>query len=155
MAELFDAIASWRSLLLVLVVFGFAPGFVLRLLVRIYPKGDPRRTELIAQLYVLRRLERPLFVAEQLETVLFEGMPHRFEDMWHLVRAVIRVIWRTERQSLNEGQSLDEKVARMQAVTNTRMIGIGIGQQEISTPPFSDGDSATQDDTNRDVDDTR
>ena len=30
MAELIDAVTSWPSLLLVLVVFGFAPGFCLR-----------------------------------------------------------------------------------------------------------------------------
>lgn len=81
MAELIEIVASWRSLLLVLVVFGFAPGFVLRLLVRIYPKDDPRRTELLADLYMLGRVERLMFVAEQLETVLFEGLPHRIREI--------------------------------------------------------------------------
>jgi len=33
MAELFEAVASLSTLLLALLVFGFAPGFVLRLLV--------------------------------------------------------------------------------------------------------------------------
>lgn len=79
MAELIAAATSWQSLVLVLVLFGFAPGFVLRSLVKIYPRNDPRRAELIAQLYVLGRLERPLFVAEQLETVLFEGVPRRLK----------------------------------------------------------------------------
>lgn len=87
MTELIEIIASWRSLLLVLVVFGFAPGFVLRLLVRIYPKDDPRRTELISELYMLGRAERLLFVAEQLETVLFEGAPHRVKAVLDSVRA--------------------------------------------------------------------
>lgn len=87
MAELIEIVASWRSLLLVLVVFGFAPGFVLRLLVRIYPKDDPRRTELISELYMLGRAERLLFVAEQLETVLFEGAPHRVKAVLDSVRA--------------------------------------------------------------------
>jgi hypothetical protein len=77
MAELFEMVASWRSLLFVVVVFGFAPGFLLRLLVKIYPKNDPRRQELVAQLYLLGRLERLLYVGEQLETVLFEGVPAR------------------------------------------------------------------------------
>jgi hypothetical protein len=83
MAELFEAVASWRNLLMVLVVFGFAPGFVLRLLVRLYPKDDPRRRELIAELYAMPRRERPLWVAEQLETVLFEGLPSRIRRLWH------------------------------------------------------------------------
>jgi hypothetical protein len=77
MTELLDTVVSWRSLLLVVVVFGFAPGFCLRLLVRAYPRSDPRRTELIAELYTVPRIERPLWVAEQLETALFEGLPRR------------------------------------------------------------------------------
>ncbi len=36
-AELIEAVVSWSSLLLVLVVFGFAPGFCLRLIVLAYP----------------------------------------------------------------------------------------------------------------------
>jgi hypothetical protein len=49
MAELIDAVTSWPSLLGVLVVFGFAPGFCLRLIVLAYLRGDPRRDELIAE----------------------------------------------------------------------------------------------------------
>lgn len=37
MTELLDIVASWPSLLLVVVAFGFAPGFCPRLLVLIYP----------------------------------------------------------------------------------------------------------------------
>jgi uncharacterized membrane protein len=86
MAELFEAVASWHSLLLVFVVFGFAPGFLLRLIVKIYPKNEPRRRELVAELYSLGRLERVLFVGEQLETVLFEGMPARARALRQRVR---------------------------------------------------------------------
>ena len=77
MTELFDAIASWQTSILVVVAFGFMPGFILRLLVKIYPHKDPRRQELVAELYAMKRIKRPLFVAEQLETVLFEGIPQR------------------------------------------------------------------------------
>ncbi|MGW1676052.1 hypothetical protein [Saccharopolyspora sp. NPDC002376] len=83
MAELLEAVASWKSLLSVLLVFGFAPGFLMRLLVRIYPKDDPQRANLMAELYSRGRLERPLFVAENLETALAEGVPHR-------IRALLR-----------------------------------------------------------------
>jgi len=83
MAELLDAVTSWRSLLLVLVVFGFAPGCCLRLIVLAYPRGDPRRAELIAELYVVPRIQRPLWVAEQLEVALFEGLAHRASAALH------------------------------------------------------------------------
>ncbi|MCA1672457.1 MAG: hypothetical protein LC799_09715, partial [Actinobacteria bacterium] len=74
---LLEAVASWPSLLLVLLMFGFAPGFCLRLIVLAYPRGDPRRAELIAELYAVPRIQRPLWVAEQLEVALFEGLAHR------------------------------------------------------------------------------
>ena len=69
---------GWPGLLLILLVFGFLPGFTLRLLVLIYPKDDARRKELLAELYALPWHERPLFTAQQLETVVFEGIPLRW-----------------------------------------------------------------------------
>jgi len=86
MAELFEAVASWPTLLLVLLVFGFAPGFVLRLLVLVYPCTDPRRRELIAELYTVPRIQRPLWVTEQLEVALFEGLAHRIRAIRSITR---------------------------------------------------------------------
>ncbi len=77
MVELLKAVASWPRLVLIVVVFGFAPGFFLRLIVRAYPRNDPRRAELIAELYAVPRIQRPLWVAEQLEVAVFEGLGHR------------------------------------------------------------------------------
>jgi diguanylate cyclase (GGDEF)-like protein len=77
MAELLEAVAFWPSLVLVVVVFGFAPGFCLRLIVLAYPRSDPRREELIAELYAVPRIQRPLWVAQQLEVALFEGLGQR------------------------------------------------------------------------------
>lgn len=83
MTELLDAVASWPSLVLVIVVFGFAPRFCLRLIVLAYPRSHPRRKELIADLYTVPCIERPLWVAEQLEVALFEGLPHRVSAAIH------------------------------------------------------------------------
>ena len=77
MTELLQAIASWQGLVVALAVFGFLPGVCLRLIVLAYPTGDPRRDELIAELYVVPRIWRPFWVAEQIEVALFEGLPHR------------------------------------------------------------------------------
>lgn len=80
MSELMDIIVSWPSLLVVLMIFGVAPGTILRVLVLLYPKDDARRRELIAELYAMRRIERPLWVCEQLETAVFEGLSKRIQS---------------------------------------------------------------------------
>ncbi len=96
MITMLDAVVSWPTLLLVLLVFGFAPGAVLRLIVLAYPKGDPRRDELLAEVYAVPRVERPLWVAQQLEVAIFEGLMDRLVwaatgrviHRWHLVSGV-------------------------------------------------------------------
>jgi diguanylate cyclase (GGDEF)-like protein len=77
MAELLEVVAFWPSLVLAVIVFGFAPGFCLRLIVLAYPRSDPRRDELIAELYAVPSIQRSLWVAQQLEVALFEGLGHR------------------------------------------------------------------------------
>ena len=52
-------------------------GFFLRLIVLAYPRSNARRAELVAELYVVPRVRRPLWVVEQLEIALFEGLQHR------------------------------------------------------------------------------
>ncbi len=98
MITMMHAILSWRLLVLALLVFGFAPGATLRLIVLMYMKDDPRRDELIAELYVVPRTERPFWVMEQLETAIFEGLKDRLIwaatgrviDRWHLASGVER-----------------------------------------------------------------
>lgn len=92
MAELLTTVVSLPTLLLVFVVFGFAPGFCLRLIVLAYPRSDPRRTELIAELYVVPRIERPLWVAEQLEVALFEGLRRRSVPAIGIVGVIAMVL---------------------------------------------------------------
>lgn len=77
MTDLLDALVSPWDFMLVLVIFGAAPRLVLRLLLRIYPPGHRRRRELMAELAAIPRWERPLWVVEQLETALAEGIPAR------------------------------------------------------------------------------
>jgi hypothetical protein len=77
MTELLEALASPWNFLWAVIVFGFAPGFCLRLIVLAYPSDDPRRRELIAELYAVPRSKQPLWVAQQLEVALFEGLANR------------------------------------------------------------------------------
>jgi hypothetical protein len=91
----------WGALpafLFALLVFGFAPGAVLRLIVRAFPRDDPRRRELLAELYVVPRMDRPFWVFEQIELALFEGLwgrivwaaTGRVIDRWQLGSGVER-----------------------------------------------------------------
>lgn len=68
---------SLPALLTIVLTFGFAPGFCMRLIALMYPRTDPRRQELYAEMKAVPRIERPLWVAEQLETGLFEGISSR------------------------------------------------------------------------------
>ncbi|MEV3993363.1 DUF2314 domain-containing protein [Streptomyces sp. NPDC049837] len=94
--ELVDAMTSWPLLIAALVVFGFAPGALLRLIVLAFERDDPRRAELRAELSVVPRVERPFWVMEQLEVALFDGLWPRFVwaasgrviDRWHLASGV-------------------------------------------------------------------
>ena len=76
-ANIFQGLA-WPTLGAALLVFGLAPGIVLRLLLLIYPRGHPRRSELLAELYAVPMVLRPFWVAQQLEVALFEGLPSRW-----------------------------------------------------------------------------
>lgn len=75
--ELLTTKIGLRSLILVLLVFGFAPGLFIRMLVHFWPKGHPRRSELRAELHAIEYWKRPLWVVEQLETSLCDGLATR------------------------------------------------------------------------------
>ncbi|TWG07567.1 hypothetical protein [Saccharopolyspora dendranthemae] len=65
---------SLPGLLTVVGVFGFAPGLCMRLIALMYPRTHPRRRELHAEMKIVPRIERPFWVAEQLEEGLSEGL---------------------------------------------------------------------------------
>jgi len=77
MTGMIAQLLAWPTLSIALLVFGFAPGVVLRLIVLFYPRGHLRRRELLGELYAVPRIERPFWVVEQLEIALFEGLRDR------------------------------------------------------------------------------
>lgn len=77
MPSLVFQIVSWPTLLVALLVFGIAPGAVLRLIVLAFPRDDPRRRELLGEVYAVPWIERPFWVAEKLELALIEGLGGR------------------------------------------------------------------------------
>lgn len=77
MTEILSFLASPRALAVALLLLLVAPGPLVRCLVRIYPRDDPRRSELLAELPAVPFSERPFWVLEQVETVLVDGLPSR------------------------------------------------------------------------------
>jgi uncharacterized protein YegJ (DUF2314 family) len=96
--EILNAIVSWKALLVALLVFGFAPGAALRVIVLAFHRDDPRRKEMLGELHRVSRWERPFWVVEQLEVALFEGVwerllwagAGRIYDRWHLESGIKR-----------------------------------------------------------------
>lgn len=78
--EILQTLLTWPLALVALGVFGFFPGLFARLIALSFRKGDPRRKELIAEVYAVPRWERPFWVAEQLERALSEGAWERIYD---------------------------------------------------------------------------
>ncbi len=114
-AEVLDAILSWPTFVIALVVFGFAPGAVLRLIVLAFPSDDPRRRELLAELHAVPRIERPFWVMEQLELALFEGI-------WG------RVVWAATGRIIDRWR-LDDYVAELHRVEPEMY---GLSDEEIA-----------------------
>jgi hypothetical protein len=85
MTSLISDVLAWPTFLLALLVFGFAPGTALRLIVLAYEREYSRRQELLSELYHVPRIERPFWVAEQLELALIEGLRDRFVG-WRIKR---------------------------------------------------------------------
>jgi hypothetical protein len=61
------------SVLAVAVIFGFVPAAVLKMLVQLYPVDDPRRTELMGELYAQPYRYRLLFTAAMIPTVVVDA----------------------------------------------------------------------------------
>jgi len=103
MTKLIDALTSWPMFLAALLMFGVAPRLVLRLVLLAYPKNDPRRAELMAELRAIPRVERPVWVAEQIELALAEGLPRRFRALGKLKKNRQRKEARVRRGTIRKG----------------------------------------------------
>jgi hypothetical protein len=79
MLDLLEGLRAWPLLIVALVVFGFLPGVVLRIILLAFRRRDPRRAEILAELRAVPRWERPFWVAEQIEVALFEGLLERIK----------------------------------------------------------------------------
>jgi len=79
-AQLLDLMLSGQGLLL-LLVFGIAPGLILRVALLAYPRAHPDRAELLGEYYAVPYHERPLFVAAGCERALCDGLSARVREL--------------------------------------------------------------------------
>lgn len=89
------------AFVIALLIFGFLPGLVLALIVRLFPKDDPRRRELQAELYAVPRWERPFWVCQQFEVALRLGLAPEIAWYWG------RFVW--HRAKVESGREMHKK----------------------------------------------
>jgi hypothetical protein len=82
-----------------LVLFGFMPGALNRAFALFYPIEDPRRNEMVAELYAVPRLDQPWWVFQQSERALFEGLGARRRQKQTQVKASRKTIQSIARSS--------------------------------------------------------
>jgi hypothetical protein len=84
---------GWKGLLITCIIFGFAPRLCLRIISKAWPKGDPTRQAIIADLVMVPAWRRPIYVFEQLENALSDGLPTRWrERQWQRRTTASRTI---------------------------------------------------------------
>jgi hypothetical protein len=124
MAELIGAIEVWSTFLIALIVFGLAPGVVLRLIVTMYPRNDSRRKEIVAELYAVPRTERPFWVVEQLEVAVFEGLPRRRKK--RRLKAELAELAAEKQRFAAELMSIEERLKSVRDDIDDEMHGAGV-----------------------------
>jgi DNA-binding transcriptional MerR regulator len=138
MPSLIFQIISWPTLAIALLVFGFAPGAVLRLIVLAFPRDDPRRRELLGDLYAVPRIERPFWVIEKLELAIFEGLRGRLAHRMAQMRGVKHergvAIDRAGEQSLLFGEGLTAHSERGVAIDRAGEQSLLFGEDLTAHP---------------------
>jgi hypothetical protein len=153
----------WSVFGIALLVWGFAPGALLRLIVLAYRRDHPRRRELLGELHAVPRIERPFWVVEQLESALFEGLLARLRAHGsrsasdkkqdspapdHDADVVIhsdgeRLSYQVKTSTFGDGSNLEMGLTQMTTMTRGRL-GSGLfsarrGRPGSSDHSFSDG----------------
>ena len=70
-------VLDWRTWV-AMAVLVFVPGLLLRIFLLVFPRHDPRRQELLAEMYAVPVCRRPLWVIAQIEVIVWEGFPERW-----------------------------------------------------------------------------
>jgi hypothetical protein len=93
--ELVTWMADWRHAAPTAVVFVLAPSLLIRLVIRAWPRGDPRRPELLAEFAAIPVPKRLMWVLGVFELAWQEGLPQRREQsvLWPNPRRLPGGVW--------------------------------------------------------------
>jgi hypothetical protein len=143
---------------ILLAIFGFLPGVVNRLFAMSFPKTDPRRAEMIAELYAVERWKQPWWVLQQGERALFEGIPARraFRESLRELRESATPVtsrWQRDEYTASVVYRFDKTpgltrsdylvMARNQLGRTTRSIGLPtewLSHQLVQVRPYASGE---------------
>jgi hypothetical protein len=93
-----DAVIGWAlaagggSLILAGLVFGFAPVIVAKVLATAFPKSDPRRAEMLAEIYKVPYKNRVTWLFEQSARVVTEAVPARIKSRTRALPATTVIV---------------------------------------------------------------
>ncbi len=87
------AVTGW-PLVAVVLSYAVCPYAVLWLAVRLWPRGHPRRAELLAEYASVDWWMRPLWVGDVAIRCLLDGLSVRFRRRWTTVDPQRRFLWR-------------------------------------------------------------
>jgi len=91
-------------------ITGLLPVLAIKLVLRLYPQGDPRRKELLAELLAVPFIERLPWVFQSLGLALTEGLPARWRG------------WRTDAAAPNHRRSADIMIRAFDVTVATTML---------------------------------
>ncbi|GAB3148248.1 hypothetical protein GCM10027058_08540 [Microbacterium neimengense] len=91
-----------------LVVFGVMPVLAAKLMSLAFPKDDPRRPEMAAEVYSVPRWERPVWVGEQVGRIFIEAVPARMSLRFRFVRRLPDQRLETQRWELRGAGGEDD-----------------------------------------------
>jgi hypothetical protein len=101
---------------LALLLSGFAPTFILEVVIRFYPEGDRRRDELRADYAFLLKTtkghESTIWVGRQLATALFDGLPVRISTFWRIASPKPRLSGRESPHSVRVEDVIPTEILR-------------------------------------------
>jgi hypothetical protein len=90
---LIGLVADWSTLLIAVLIFSFVPHLLLHLVLLLYPKGNKRPAQILADLFDVPRWKKPFWVVEMALMAIFEAVPLRLAARREGRQKISRTTW--------------------------------------------------------------